>query len=93
MDEDTRGPTTKRFDLSYVMAKESIPFGKYPALVQLEQRHRVDMCQAYNTQESLKNFTGFIAKSQRQAFLSSLFRSSHFFSLLMDGTTDAGNIA
>ena len=74
------------------MAKESIPFAKYPSLVQLEQRHGVELGHAYNTQESAKKFTGCIAKSQRQAFLSSFFSTSHFYSLLMDGSTDAGNV-
>ena len=81
-----------RFDVAYVMAKESIPFAKYPSLVQLEKRHGVELGHAYNTQESAKKFTGCIAKTQRQAFLSSFFSTSHFYSLLMDGSTDAGNV-
>ena len=65
MDEGTR-EQVGRFDVAYVMAKESIPFAKYPSLVQLEQRHGVELGHAYNTQESAKKITGCIAKSQRQ---------------------------
>ena len=92
MDEGTQGQVGRKFDISYVMAKESIAFAKYPSIVQLEQRHGVDLGHAYNTQESAKNFTGFIAKSQRQAFFSTFFSESRFYSLLMDGTTDSGNV-
>ena len=64
----------------------------YLALLQLEERHGVDLGHAYRTPDSAKSFTGFIAASQRQGFLDLLCCRSHFFSLLMDGTTDAGNV-
>ena len=92
MDGTTQARMGRKFDVCFVMAKEGIPFTKYPALLQLEQRHAVDLGHAYNTPDSAKLFTGFIAKCQLQAFLSSFYSSgSHFFSLLMDGTTDAGD--
>lgn len=37
-----------------------------------------------------KSFTGYIAKSQCQAFLDTL-STSHFYSFLMEGTRNAGN--
>ena len=80
-----------KFDLCFVMAKHSIPFAKYPALLELEQHHEVDIGHAYNTVDSARLFTSCIAKSQHQGFLNSL-PSGGFFSLLMDGSTDAGNL-
>ena len=91
LDSDTRARMERKFDVCFVMAKQSIPFAKYPALLELEQRHEVDTGHAYNTADSARLFTGFIAKSQRQGFLNSL-SSEDFFSLLMDGSTDAGNL-
>ena len=91
LDSDTRARMERKFDVCFVMAKQSIPFAKYPALLELEQRHEVDTGHAYNTADSARLFTGFIAKSQRQGFLNSL-SSESFFSLLMDGSTDAGNL-
>ena len=90
IDEETRARMRRKFDACYVMAKESMPFAKYPALLELEARHGVDLGFAYQTPDSAKTFTGYIAKSQRHAFLRTL-SSSHFYSILMDGTTDAGN--
>ena len=91
LDDATRLQVARRFDVAYVMAKESVPFAKYPSIVELEQRHGVDLGHAYNTQESAKIFTAYIARSQKHAFLSKLFSESHFYSWLMDGTTDASN--
>ena len=88
LDDATRLQVARRFDVAYVMAKESVPFAKYPSIVELEQRHGVDLGHAYNTQESAKIFTAYIARSQKHAFLSKLFSESHFYSWLMDGTTD-----
>lgn len=92
MDDETRSRMAKKFDVCYTMAKESIPFTKYPALLEMESRHGVDIGHAYRTPDSAKAFTSYIARSQRQAFLNTLSSSgSRFFSFLMDGTTDAGN--
>lgn len=51
----------------------------------------MELGQAYITKDSAKSFTHFIAESQRSAFIQSL-SSAHFFSFLMDGTTDSGEI-
>ena len=75
--------------MCFVMAKQSIPFAKYQVLQELEQLHEVDIGHAYNTADSARLFTGFIAKSQRQGFLHSL-PSRGFYSLLMDSSRDAG---
>ena len=79
--------------MCFVIAKQSMPFTKYPALQELEQCHEADTCigQAYNTADSARLFTGFNAKSQRQGFLDSL-PSRGFFSSAMDSSRDAGNL-
>ena len=73
------------------MAKEGIPFTKYPVLYQLESRHEVDMGLAYNNYVAAKCFTHYIAESQWKAFVNFLKTNVHFFSFLMDGTTDVSN--
>ena len=54
-----------KFDVCFTMAKE-ILFIKYPALLELESHHGVDLGPAYHTPDSAKAFTSYIAKSQRQ---------------------------
>ena len=91
MDETAKNRTMRKFDICYVMAKEGIAFAKYTALYNLEERHDVDLGIAYKNDVSAKSFTHFIAESQRNDFLRS-FSSSPFFSFLIDGTTDSGNV-
>ena len=73
------------------MAKEHIPFAKYTAIHELEERHEVDIGETYKNRDSTRNFVHYIAESQRQAFKQTL-QSCHFFSVLMDGSTDKGHI-
>jgi len=93
LDETTKQRMRKKFDVCYVMAKESLPFTKYPALVELENRPGVNLGQLYRTADSNKAFTLYIAESLRQGFLDKLSSSTglKFFSFLIDGTADAGN--
>ena len=49
--------------ISYVLAKESMPFTKYLALHQLEQRHGVDLSETYKIREYACSFVHYIAES------------------------------
>ena len=55
MDRETRAGMGRKFELCYVMAKESIPFAKYPALLQLEEHHGVDVGSTYRTLDSVSH--------------------------------------
>lgn len=74
------------------MAKEGMAFNKFPALHALEERHEVDLGFSYKNAPPAKTFTHNIDENQRQNFLASLFATSSFYSFLMDGSTDAGNV-
>ena len=90
MDKTVQGKM-KKFDICFVMAKENMAFRKYPALHELEVRHGVDLGDSYKTKDSAKVFTFYVAETQCHNFLHSL-SSAHFFSFLMDGSIDAGNV-
>ena len=93
MDATTRERMKHKFDICYVMTKEGIAFSKYPALYDLNSQHDVDLGVAYKNDVSGKPITHYIAQSQSQhdCFICSL-PNSHYFSFLMDGTTDLGKV-
>ena len=92
MDDTTRERMAKKFDVCFMMAKESLPFTKSPSLLELKSYHGVYLGPAYRTPDSAKAFTGYNAKSQHQNVLNVLSSSGTlFFSFLMDRTTDAGD--
>ena len=57
----------------------------------MESRHEVDVGLAYRSDTSAQAFVHYIAQSQRDTFLRS-FSEKRFFSVLMDGTIDSGNL-
>ena len=50
----------KKFEVSFVLAKEHIPFSKYPAILALEEKHGVDLGTTYNNRDSAGNFVHYI---------------------------------
>ena len=90
LDATTQARMRRKFDVCYMMAKENILFLKYLSFWELEDHHDIDMGPAYRTPDSAKSFISFIATCQRNDFLGKL-KYYHFYSILMDGTTDLGN--
>ena len=91
MDPAVRERVKKKFEISFVLAKEHITFLKYPAIHELEERHGVDLGATYKNRESARNFVHYIAESQRRQLHVNL-ASCHFYSVLMDGSTDKGRV-
>ena len=91
MDKSTLEKMERKFDMCYLLAKEGMAFKKYPALYRLEERHGVELGNAYKTKDSARLFTTYIAQHQRNSFMAILSKA-HFFNFLMDGSTDAGNV-
>ena len=76
--------------VAYVIAKEELPFSKYPARIEVEKHHGVAIGNTYATEHKCKEFTCLIGESMREELLDSLNRSKYmYFSGLMDGSTDA----
>ena len=59
----TKERLKKKFDVCYLLAKENTAFLKYPAILELEEHHGVDVGFAYRTKDSAKIFTHCIAES------------------------------
>ena len=91
MNDKEKAQMCRKFEICYVLAREGLPYSKYPEFNALASRQGVDIGFAYKTSDSAKNFTHFIAASQRQRFLDSL-NGTKFFSFMVDGSTDAGNV-
>ena len=81
----------RKFEICYVMAKEHLAFTKFPSLCVLASHQGVQIGSSYKTADSAKSFTHFIAEAQRKRFVQSL-TGKNFFSFLMDGTSDPGNV-
>lgn len=78
----------KLFEISYVLAKEELPFRKYPAIVELEKRHGVPLGNTYGTEHKCQEFTNIIAEGMKDDALEEI-KSARYLSVLLDGSTDS----
>jgi len=72
MDETTQKRMERKFDICYMLVKENMAFRKYTPIYDLELRHSVNLGHSYKTKDSAKNFTHYIAESQKNEFPQSL---------------------
>ena len=89
--DDTKAQLRVKFDLAYFIATEKLAFTKYPALCELEAHHGVNVGTSYTTVDAGKSFCHYIAETRREDLANCLSKAK-FFSLLMDGSTDVGNV-
>ena len=91
LSEDEKVRLRNKFDIAYWLAVEKVSFRKFPSVCELETRHGVNIGTTYTTEIAAKSFTAHIAQAQRNELATNL-QKSKFFSLLLDGSTDAANI-
>ena len=88
---DEKEQLQKKFYIAYFVAREKLSFRKYPWICELEAKHGANLGTTYHTETARRSFIHFAAEAWRQELLVNL-RKTKFFSLLLDSSTDAGNI-
>ena len=91
LSEDERVRLKVKFDIAYFVATEKLPYVKFPKICALEARHGVHVGTSYRNETAGKEFIHYLAEAQRHDLIQKL-ANAKFFSLLLDGSTDAGNI-
>ena len=91
MDSAAEQKMVRKFEVAYTIAKEGLAFHKMTSLCNLLERQGVDLGEGYKTNMACSTFVDFIAENLRLN-LSEALQSRNFFSLQMDGSTDAANI-
>ena len=89
---EEKGKLRKKFDIAYFVATEKLLFMKYPGICELEARHGVDLGTSYVNKSAGRTFCHYIAEGRKENLVETLTKAK-FFSLMMDGTTDKGNIS
>ena len=88
---DEKERLRKKFDIAYFVARDKLSFRKYPRICELEAKHGANLGTTYRTETAGRSFIHFAAEARRQELLETL-QKAKFFSLLLDSSTDAGNI-
>ena len=80
-----------KFDTAYFLAIEKLSFTKFLQLCELEAHHGVCLGNAYTNDIACRTITHYIAESQHQQIKEGISQAK-FFSLLINGSTDKGNV-
>jgi hypothetical protein len=88
LSEEQKEQLVKKFDIAYFVAIEKLPFTTYPPICALEARHGVNIGIAYVNEIAGKTFCHYIAEARRQELIETISKCS----ILMDASTDKGNI-
>ena len=84
--EDKRERLRVKFDIAHFVSTENLPYMHYPQIC-----HGVQVGTSYLNENAGKDFVHYIAMAKQQVLLQHLTKAK-FFSLLLDGSTDKGNI-
>ena len=88
---DEREKLQVKFDKACFIANENLPYTKHPKICELETCHGVNIGIAYVNANAGKDFMHYIAESRRRELKQTL-ANVRFFSLLLEGSTDGGNV-
>ena len=75
MDARTAETVKKKFEISYFLCKENLPFIKMAPLCQLEEKHEVKLGTGYKNDQACANFVQYIAEDQKQQLASTLSKA------------------
>ena len=80
--------TKKKFEVSYFVAKEEIPFTKYEKILNLEELHGVDIGASYRNDKACAEFVDYLGEDLNEKLAKDL-TNANFYSVLSDGSTDS----
>lgn len=91
LDASTAAKVGRKFEISYLLAKEHIAFAKMDSFCDLEECHGVDLGTGGKHEKACATYADYIAMSLKRQLKSNL-ENRRFFSVQTDGSNDAANV-
>lgn len=83
--------TKKKFEVAYFVAKHNMPLSSYADILDLEEKHKVDVKGAYKNDKACGTFIEYMGDDLKRNLNVDL-ANAKFFSVLCDGSTDSAVI-
>ena len=80
-----------KLNTAYCIAKEEMPFSKFQALISLQRKNGVHLNKTYVNEKSCADMVAFLSAGLRHDLVAEL-NSKKYFSIMADGSTDAGGV-
>ena len=90
-EEKERREVAMKMTTAYFIAKEELPFSKFPGLINLQKKNGLQIWSTYANDKSCAEMMSVLGKVFKERTVSEINQSS-YISVMADGATDAGGL-
>lgn len=90
-EEKARREVVVNMTTAYFIAKEKIPFSKFPGLINLQKKNGLQISSTYANDKSCAEMVSVLGKVFKERTVSGI-NQSNYISVMADGATDAGGL-
>lgn len=90
-EEKKRREVAVTMTTAYFIAKEELPFSKFPGLINLQKRNGLQISSTYANDKSCAEMVSVLGKVFKERTVSEI-NQSNYISVMADGATDAGGL-
>lgn len=91
-DEEQRKDVAMKMNTAYLIAKEEIPFTKFPKLLDLQRKNGLQIGETYATDKKCAEMVSTIAKVYQNKLAETVNEHVKYMSIMIDGGEDAAGV-
>ena len=91
-DEEQRNDVAKKMNTAYFVAKEELPFTKFPKLLDLQRKNGLQIGETYSTDKKCAEMVSTISKVYQNKLAKTVNENVKYMSIMIDGGEDAGGV-
>ena len=91
-DEEQRNDVAKKMNTAYFIAKEELPFTKFPKLLDLQRKNGLQIGETYSTDKKCAEMVSTISNVYQNKLAKTVNENVKYMSIMIDGGEDAGGV-
>ena len=91
-DEEQRNDVAMKINTAYFIAKEELPFTKFPKLLDLQRKNGLQIGETYSTDKKCAEMVSTISKVYQNRLAATVNKHVKYMSIMIDGGEDAGGV-
>ena len=91
-DEEQRKDVAMKINTAYFIAKEELPFTKFPKLLNLQRNNGLQIGETYSTDKNCAEMVSTISKVYKNNLAVTVNEHVKYMSIIIDGGEDAGGV-
>ena len=91
IDEQAYKEMSVKMNIAYFIAKEELPFTKFPGLLQLQQKNGIQITNTYSNDMKCAEMVATEGTLIKEEIAENLWNEVRYISVMIDGATDASS--